>query len=475
MITEATNSFNLSFNNEVHELFTDYQGKEYISHTREAITRTFEIGSSSFHRYAKYLCYQEFGKIPDMKGFKEAIEILKMKAYHLGIKKSPAYRLGASENGNGFEMDLGDSTYRVMKVDEEGVRIIQPTVPFLRNPLMEAIAQPESGNGFEELWELLSISNDDKKLVIAWLLSALRPTAPYFILVLLGEQGSAKSTTAKALAYLIDPSEVPLSSFSKTERDLVIALNQSRVVSFDNISNIDDKMSDALCRASVGGGFKTRKLYSDDTQIVFKPQNPMILNGISNLCDRQDLISRSIVIHLPTIQQGARITEGDFFSRLEAMRPRILDHLLKATSVAIREYPNLTHNPNSRMADCEKWVAAAETYLGWEPGTTVNILANNQVKAIELGLESEPLSEAIIGFMTSRNRWDGTATQLLGQLETESAELKELKNWPKAGNSLSSKLKRLVTALRLTTSISIDFQREAGTGQRKIVIHKLSE
>ena len=63
----------------------------------------------------------------------------------------------------------------------------------------------------------------DVALAVAWLLAAFRDKGPYPVLVLTGEQGSAKSTCARMLRALVDPSEAPLRSVPRYEHDLFIA------------------------------------------------------------------------------------------------------------------------------------------------------------------------------------------------------------------------------------------------------------
>ncbi len=473
------------------DLFTDYRGIGFVTFKVNNKISTLEISSSQLKNKLKYLHYTQGlnnntnnsgenndltettpYKLPSKEAVAKAVEILEIQAIHSEIKKHPSVRLGQTYQG--FEIDLGDDTNKVIQVTSEGYRVVEPTIPFIRTPEMQPLCQPAIGSGFNEFFGLLSITDpNDKKLIIVWLLSSMRPKPPYFILLLLGEQGSSKSTTSTALKYILDPSDIPLRSLSNSERDLVINLNKRRVVCFDNLSKISDNMSDALCRASVGNGFSTRKLYTDSDEVVFKPQNPMILNGINNIIERQDLISRSIVIELPTIKPESRITEKEYYGRLEEIRPKVLGELLKHTccSIANIDSTDITHT--SRMADAELWVTAAEQSLEWEIGETSILLEVNQLAAIKYGLEAEPLSEVIIKFMnnrTSTDPWEGTSTALL---EAIGSDLEN--DIPKTANTLSFRLGRLVTALRMVAGLEIQLnQRQGGTGQRFITIKKIA-
>ena len=60
-------------------------------------------------------------------------------------------------------------------------------------------------------------------LVVAWALAVLRNRGPYPVIVLSGEQGSAKSTFSAILRSLLDPNTAPLRALPREDRDLFIA------------------------------------------------------------------------------------------------------------------------------------------------------------------------------------------------------------------------------------------------------------
>lgn len=109
---------------------------------------------------------------------------------------------------------------------------------------------------------------------VAWLFGCFHPRGPYPILILTGEQGSAKSTTARVLRSLIDPANPIARSAPYSEQDLVIAAKHNHVMAFDNLSTIKPAMADALCRIATGGGFGTRKLHSDSDECCSPPRAP---------------------------------------------------------------------------------------------------------------------------------------------------------------------------------------------------------
>ena len=83
-----------------------------------------------------------------------------------------------------------------------------PKCEFRRTKTAEPLPEPvkgDAGKGLSTLSRFLNMGEGDFVLCVAWLLASLRDTGPYPLLVLTGEQGSAKSTAAKLLRSLVDP------------------------------------------------------------------------------------------------------------------------------------------------------------------------------------------------------------------------------------------------------------------------------
>jgi hypothetical protein len=145
---------------------------------------------------------------------------------------------------------------------------------------MQPLPHAKHGGDVQALREFLNLVNDTGfVLVVAWLLAALRDHGPYPVLVLAGEQGSAKSTLSSILRSLLDPNTAPLRALPREDRDLFIAANNGYVLAFDNVSGLPAWISDTLCRLATGGGFAVRQLYTDQDEILFDAQRPIILNG----------------------------------------------------------------------------------------------------------------------------------------------------------------------------------------------------
>jgi len=336
---------------------------------------------------------------------------------------------------------------------------------------MLALPVPERGGTISELRRFLNLaSDDDFVLAVSWLLGAFHPSGPYPVLILHGEQGSAKSTAATVLRNLVDPNIAPRRTEPREPRDMMIAANNGFVVSFDNVSRLENWLSDGLCRLSTGGGFGTRCLYTDDEEVIFEAKRPVILNSIEELAARGDLLDRPVVLDLPRVSDEKRRGESEFWDTFNAAQPRLLGALLDAVSAALRNAGSVKLLRLPRMADFAVWVAAAEPAFGWEPSTFLRVYEDNREAANELPLET-PIADAVrkLGLP-----WVGTATQLLAALESLVDErTRRLKGWPASGRSLSNGLRRLVPNLR-QAGINIKFCRDKSHARSRM-IHIVAE
>ena len=206
----------------------------------------------------------------------------------------------------------------------------------------------------ELLRPFLNVQTDaDFILAVSWLLAALRSIGPYPMLVLAGEQGSAKSTCSKTLRDLVDPNSAPLRALSREDRDLFIAANNAHVLAFDNVSHLSPWLSDTLCRLATGGGFAVRQLYTDEDEVVFDATRPVILNGIEDFVSRPDAADRSLLITLEAIREEHRRSEQELRAAFENDLPLILGALLDAMVHGLRRLPE-------RLAStsCREWLTS---------------------------------------------------------------------------------------------------------------------
>jgi hypothetical protein len=122
-------------------------------------------------------------------------------------------------------LDLGDKTWRVVEIETAGWRVVDnPPMRFRRPGGMRPLPVPVPSGSIETLRSFLNVQSDaDFVLVVAWALACLRDRSPYPVIVVSGEQGSAKSTFSAILRALLDPNTAPLRALPREDRDLFIA------------------------------------------------------------------------------------------------------------------------------------------------------------------------------------------------------------------------------------------------------------
>lgn len=439
---------------------------------RDGHTETWPLASRAIRDYLARRYYEETGSAPHSQTIQNALNVLRGHALFAG-REEPVYTRLAGYDGKIY-LDLCNSVWSVVEITAKGWQVIPlPPVHFVRSRGMAALPAPQEGGDASELRGFLNATSDDWPLLLAWLIGAFMPNGPYPVLVLTGEQGSAKSTAARILRSLVDPSTVPLRSLPREERDLAITASNSWVIAFDNVSYLPSWLSDAISRLATGGGFATRELYANAEEVLFTATRPVMLNGIGDIVTRSDLLDRAIIIVLPTIPNDKRRTEVDLWKEFEMVSPMFLASFLDAISLALRNVASVRLDDMPRMADFAKWVIAAIPALGVDPSDFLDAYRGNIQDINLLALESAPVAREIMilaSELPEGGEWKGTATALLDKLSFDVGETAERrKDWPKSARALGSILSRLAPNFR---AVGVDITRDRGSGERLIHIRK---
>ncbi len=454
---------------ETGELFHDPDGTAYADVVAPEPVEHHEIlriRSRIFRTWLAGRYWRAMGRPAGGQALTDAIDVLSSLAQFEGQMKEVGLRIARHKGA--IYLDLADDRWRVAEIDTTDWRILDRSpVPFRRPRGLRPLPVPVRGGSLDELREFANIADDDQFYLFAgWLVATFRPAGPYIVLVLTGEQDSAKSTTARLLRLLIDPNEVGDRTLPRDEQSLAIAANNSWIASWDNVSTLQDWQSDAIARLATGAGFGTRQLYSDDEEFLVHVARPIILNGIGGIVTRPDLMDRSIVIDLASIPEDRRRKEDEFYGALEAARPRLLGALLDAASAAFARQDQVVIKRLPRMADAATWVTAAEGALGWPGRSFLNAYRANRANSRELTLEASPLA-APLRLLLKDADWSGTSAELLKALEQRVDEaVVKRRDWPKTARGLSVEVRRLAPDLRKVDAIDVTLDR---TGSSRLI------
>ena len=410
---------------------------------------TLPVHSKGFERWLRGLFLERTGRGATREALTHAQENLDALAVNAGRRR---VYLRTASFGDRLYIDLSDDSRRAVEIDSEGwrVRSDPPEVRFRRSKTARPLPQPVKGDsrtGLSTLRRFLNMDEADFVLCVAWLLASLRDTGPYPLLVLTGEQGSAKSTAAKLLRSLVDPARPPTRGMPRNERDAAIAARNRHVLAYDNLSGLPTWFSDTLCRLSTGEGFATRALYTNDEEVVIEASRPVILTGIENPSVRGDLAERSITIRLAPIADADRRTESELMLTFDEAIPIIFGALLDGLSEGLRRYGEVRLDRLPRMADFCKWAVACERAY-WDPGTFMATYGDAQASATEDVLEASPVGQKLREWLEENATFDGTSTELLDRLNQHLQDEQSPRGWPANSSVMGKQLTRLAPSLR---------------------------
>jgi len=350
-------------------------------------------------------------------------------------------------------IDLAGDAGRAVEVSKDGWTTKTPGREgprFIRPRGLLELAEPaplepeEVADVLESLWRLVPVEQEDRALVLGWMLGVLRPRGPYLHLSIDGPQGSAKSSSTRAIRYLLDPSALPLRAVPKDEDALIIAAKSSRIIALDNISTIPRWLSDSLCRLSTGGGISKRKLHTDGDEVIFRAQRPAILNGIGAPVSAPDLLDRCVSVRLAAMPETERRRERDLCCDLDALRPKILALLLDGVALALRRQDSITFEALPRMADAAAWVEAGGEALGLQPGEFSQRLREQRSQALISAIDANPVGPAILALLKSRGRLEGSASDILTIININRDDRSPApRGWPATPRGLSAAIDRL--------------------------------
>jgi len=464
--------FQEQFNPTVLDLFKTEEGEPYLT-TPEG--RTIRVVSAEFKELLWKMHFQAYGTEPSCCLVNKTIKKLYMYGRTLAPVKKVHRRLARVNDK--ITIDLSTPDGAVIKITEESIGI-EPTtdIKFVRPKGQRALGIPSldcQPTHLERLKYYIPFKGEnDFVLFVSWLLGCLNTDGGYPVLFLNGEQGAGKSTACRLIKDLMDPSSAVLRNFPKTEKEMMIAAANDFILCFDNTSKITDSQSDNLCKLALGSAFTTRRLYSTVAEVQISSKNPCVINGIGCLPSRQDLLDRSLIVTLDFIPPENRKTEKELMKSWKYDRPLILGALYQAASAGLRNYDSISERNLPRMADFGKWIIAAEENLPWEKGRFMETMRNLRSKIVEEALDADPVAMAVLILMENRDRWIGSATELLDVLEAcIDQDRRRYPGFPKIPNQLSQQLSRISAFLR-EKGIQI---KKKHSGDRSIILTNIHD
>lgn len=394
----------------------------------------------------------EQGRAPSRDALNTAVDTILAKCA-AGPKVDVHVRFARSRDT--IYLDMADAKWHAIEVNGNGWRVVDnPPVLFRRPSGARALPTPARGGSLDLLRPLVNAGDDTQWcLMVAWLLGTFLPEGAFAHLIIEGESGSAKTTTARILHSLLDPSDAGLSAPPRDEQDATIAAMHAGILGLDNLSGCRADIADVFCRLSTGQGFKTRTLYETLGLTVVSLRIPLIVNGIDSVAMRGDLLERSVVLKLPHIPPDKRLTEQYVWEAFNGVHPLVLGALLDAVSTGLRNLPNTSILDAPRMSDFCTWLVACEPALPWKAGEFLAAYRRRMQEATCDLADNDSVASALVEW-TQQNVREGEPVQMIAKdLLVSLNDItmgwpKDPRHWPASPEALAHRLVRLAPVLR---------------------------
>jgi putative DNA primase/helicase len=427
-------------------------------------------------RYKIRVAGEWLPQVPGAGALKDALGTLASQALFRGDEHLPATRVGWDESAKAIWIDLGDAEWRSVKVTAEGWRVVSAVgVRFIRSSGMPPLPVPRRGGSIQELLPLLNVRREDFVLIPGWQAQALNPRGSYPIMGLSAASEMGKSTVSRLILQTVDPSRKYLRHRPRSVEDLLVIAKNNWTLGFDNFRGISNEMSDTLCMLCTGIATGKRANYTDDEEAGFVVQRPLLFNGIAaELGSQSDLLSRTIRLQLPTLQDVDRRFDEDIKAEFAEVWPVVLGALLDGLVAGLAGWRRIKIAQRARLADFEAFAEAACRGMGFREGEFEAAYRANRNAQMQMNVESNAVGKAILQMM--RGMWKGKGG-FAGQMSAlyalpRPSEPGAARYWPNDPTRLSTRLRELrrpLEAVGVRVEFDVD-RRPVGGSQKDVVI-----
>ena len=455
------------------DLFYDANTRDAYITDKDSNT-TLKVGSTACSEFLSYEYYKDSGHSSASEGaIKQASCTLSGLCKFEGKPERVFMRSAKHEETGAYYLSMGDEKNRAIEITSTGRRLVDKSpVRFWKPSSAAVFSEPAEGGDVNKLWEFCNIPEEDRFLVLAWLLECFRVDTPYPVLELNGVQGSAKSTTESNLRMLVDPSTVNLRSAPKNVEDIFVCAGNNWLLAYENLSFLPAKTQDAFCTIATGGGAGGRMFFTNGEEFLVETKRPIIINGIPSLITAQDLTERSIHLELPRVERY--LCEGDLQKGFDTALPEIFGGLLDLFVKTLAKLPTVKTSGRERMVDFCCLGEAMMQSMGHKAGAFTELYNENRKDSVLRSIESSPVASAVLD-MAQDSAFDtvfhGTYKELLDKLIPYKCSDNE--GWPKSEKGLANALKRNIPALHEADVIVQPEQgKKQGNKGRTVTIKK---
>ena len=443
-------------------LFNDDQSKPYFFYEGEA----FSAPSVSVKNRLTHHFLNETNDLPPKKDLNSVLNILESRARFDGPRISLMNRVASSDAR--IYYDLRDKRY--VKITADGWEIVPSFPLFRRYQHLQPQKEPISGGDPWAVFNFLTVPEESRLLVMVYIISLFVPKIAHPVLAVCGDQGSSKSFFCTVINRLVDPTLTERVIQPKNEKDLIQTLRQKYVTVLDNMSKIDNRVSDIFCQVCTGGSVSYRQLYTDEGENIAQFRHVIILNSINLAVVNADLMDRSIILKLRRIDPLDRKPEHELWEAFEVSRASILGGIFDTIARAMAIYPTVEIEHLPRLADFAKWGYAIAEALGNSGNQFLEDFSQNVKRQNESVVEKNVLCQAVLSLMAEGKPYLAKVSDAHATLKSIAKEDAKDETFPKLPHLMRASLDKLRASL-LEHGISYEYLGREGIGV-KILFNK---
>lgn len=395
--------------------------------------------------YILFKVHEIHNVIPTDKDISQAFKLAASRSRCEGNEQQVYIRF-AHDNGH-YYFDLANGKKQIVKITEFGWNIVRDTnIMFYQPQNMLELPEPlENHADPYELFNFVNVTEQQQQLqLLAFMTALLRPDIQRPILTLTGSAGSAKTTCARIIRLLFDPTDPLEVDVPSKDDEFALAFFMNQVPLFDNVGKFNQSMSNNFCKAVTGAAFTKRKLYSDLGQVSVSYKRPILTTSLNIPSERPDYHRRMLHIPLEPILRSNRRSERELMSRFMAKRSQILGSLLDLTCKALWELQSVKLDRSTSLPDFDLWGTAVAKALGKKADAfmeyRLQAVDSEDVKDHKLFA----LVNAVIQFAQTKPNWTGTMKELHEALDPYSNGAHA---WPQNAVSLGKQRNELNSIL----------------------------
>jgi len=303
------------------------------------------LDSQDFRDICQSMAVASTGKPLGKDSITSLVEVLRANAVQAGAKVEVNVRIATHVTPAGTRchvLDLSNDSGEIVLASPRGWKVAHnDRFAFLGGG--GSLPRPLKPQGVEEAYEIASdflerngIVTDLVLIVLAVLCDWFRADTAHPVLNIIGAAGGGKSSLARSLISVIDPTQSGKLPETKIEEEHIAASAQSRhILVADNASHLSRDAQDLLCRCVYGYETSQRRLYTQTEVERLPVHNPVIITSILPAITAPDLHDRAIrVAFRPRRQFNSQAILSE---ELESERGRVLGALLTLLSAGMSQ------------------------------------------------------------------------------------------------------------------------------------------